>query len=318
MTEQSHPSESELLAFLEGRLRLRQFDPIVAHVEGCAACAGRLAQLETAAPADPLLQQVRRAVLPEVDDGTPVPAAGCWPAFLQRHPRFAVRGLISHGSRGPAYFATDRTTSGDVVLKWIAADAGAVDRLTRLVRQMPACADPRLIPTTHVEAVGAGLLIANEYRPGTTLREIVCSRGRLAWAETLTYAGRAAGALTLAHERGLTHGDLTPADWWIGESGLAIRGWDRPRSRREVTHDPKADVAGFGRTLLGLLVGQTTLTERGELPFDEIWKDVPGEAVAVLRATAGGEFGTVAAATEALLKAAQPKGWRNRWTPFRL
>lgn len=309
----SHPSDEVLVDFVHGRLRHRLAEPIEVHLKTCGVCAARLVELESTISSDSLTEQIRKAVLP-VDVPTPLPGRNDWPDKLKNHPRFRILSLLSRGTDESIYLAEDRTRPQRLALKLVIGDSLALLRIADLIRLLAIQKLPRIDPPIAVEPLGEQLLIAEDYRSGATLREVVCSRGRLTLPEVVPYAQQIAEALAAAHALGLSHGDLQLKDCFLTESGIALRGWARRRICETVPYDPRADATALGRCLLGLLTGHTLLDSRGPLPFGELWADVPTAVTEVIRSITRAEFATPEEAVDALVQSVSTKRWWQRWT----
>lgn len=120
------------------------------------------------------------------------------------------------------------------------------------------------------------IALAIDLASGGSLAGLLASRGRLTPPEVLTALIPIAAALATAHERGVVHGDLSPANIVFDaagrplltdlgaarvavECGLAVAatpGYVAPEVARGATPDPAADVFALGAVALHCLSGR--------------------------------------------------------------
>ena len=136
--------------------------------------------------------------------------------------RYAIEAEIGRGMMGVVYRASDPVLGRAVALKTVSAAlaAGDLDRASfeaRFLAEARAAAllsHPAIV-TVHDfgrdEATDT-LFIALEHLEGRTVAEIVKANGPLPWRQALAIAGRIAGGLDHAHERGIVHRDVKPAN----------------------------------------------------------------------------------------------------------
>jgi serine/threonine protein kinase len=309
-----HPTNERLLDFLRGRLRHRELLALEAHLQVCDTCIVHLSKLEPSAANDPLLQQMRDAVLPDVEEDTPLPSSTRLLGELQGHPRWAVQSLISTDRDGPRYCARDRTTSQRVTLDLVPVNPQVEHNLKSLCEFASAHPHPGCAAPIHLERLGEKLLIVTNYVMGTSLQEVVCNSGRLSLVTVLPYARQAAEVLSQAHRHQISHGDLTLADWILTDSALTLAGWDRRRHRAPVPHDPRVDATRFGHCVFGLLVGQTHWEyDNAQLP-QQLWDDTPTAVGNILRASMKSEYESPQRVLDALTAATTPRSWWRRWS----
>ena len=136
--------------------------------------------------------------------------------------RYAIEALIGRGMMGVVYRASDPVLGRAVALKTVSAGlaSGDLDRASfeaRFLAEARAAAllsHPAIV-TVHDfgrdEATDT-LFIALEHLEGRTVADIVKAEGPLPWRQALAIAGRIAGGLDHAHERGIVHRDVKPAN----------------------------------------------------------------------------------------------------------
>src|SRR5829696_3483330 len=127
-----------------------------------------------------------------------------------------IDAVAGRGGMGVVYLATDLTLDRPVALKLIAPGL-ASDPVFR-ARFESECKLAAGIDHAHVVQIfhageERGLLyVTMRYVSGTDLRTLLADEGRLAPARAVGIVAQVAGALDAAHQRGLVHRDVKPAN----------------------------------------------------------------------------------------------------------
>lgn len=137
---------------------------------------------------------------------------------------YEVKALIGRGALGTVYLATDVALSRPVALKVLLGSlAHNPEHVRRFLYEAQAAA-----PLRHANIVGiyeAGIregtpFIAMEYVEGEPLDRFLRRRGKaLPWANALHIALQVAEALDCAHNQGITHRDVKPANILLDHHG---------------------------------------------------------------------------------------------------
>jgi predicted Zn finger-like uncharacterized protein len=138
--------------------------------------------------------------------GEPLPKIG----------NYVVKGLLGVGGMGHVYLAHDPHLDRDVAIKVLprefAADEERVNRFLREARLAAKIQHPNTV-IIHQVTVEDGLAsIVMELLNGGSLEEIVAERGPMPWREATQAIRDAAAGLAAAHEIGLVHRDVKPAN----------------------------------------------------------------------------------------------------------
>jgi hypothetical protein len=141
--------------------------------------------------------------------------------------RYEIRAELGRGTMGVVYRAHDRDLGRDVALKVIrpaveAADAQAYEQ--RFLNEARAAARLSHSAIVVVHDVGrdpasGALFMALELLRGRTVQAILGERGPLPWPEALRLVERVAEGLHHAHEHGIVHRDVKPANVMVLDSG---------------------------------------------------------------------------------------------------
>ena len=208
--------------------------------------------------------------------------------------RYRLRHQIAKGGMAEVWEAGDdvlgRAVAIKVLLPELAADPSFSERFRREAIAAARLAHPHIVGTfdTGVDyAVPGGLAyIVMELVEGTTLKDALAQRGPLDGSEATKIAAQVAGALHYAHEAGIVHRDVKPAnillcpdgrvkvaDFGIAKAALtdaSLADWDltgtgmvvgtakylSPEQFEGLAVDRRADVYALGVVLYEMLCGR--------------------------------------------------------------
>jgi serine/threonine-protein kinase len=129
---------------------------------------------------------------------------------------YQIEARIGRGGMGAVYRAVQLNLGRRVALKVLAPDLAADDRFRRrFLRESRIAASidhPSIIPIYETGEDGGRLYIAMRYVDGPDLAAVLRREGRLEPSAALAILAQVAGALDAAHERGLVHRDVKPAN----------------------------------------------------------------------------------------------------------
>jgi YVTN family beta-propeller protein len=153
---------------------------------------------------------------------------------------------------GVVYLATDLRLKRRVALKVLAPelaqDQAFRDRFVQESETAASLEDPNVVPIHEAGEADGQLFIAMRYVEGTDLGTLIRDLGSLDPIQTASIVGQVASALDAAHERGLVHRDVKPANILISR---------RDRSRGEHVY-----LTDFG--LIRRMAHATSLTKTGQ------------------------------------------------------
>lgn len=135
---------------------------------------------------------------------------------------FEVTGVLGAGGMGAVYRARDTRLNRDVALKLLpdefAADADRLARFQREAELLASLNHPNIAQIYGVEEDGGGRALVLELVEGPTL-EARIARGPMPPEEVLAIATQLADGLEAAHEVGVVHCDLKPANVKVQPDG---------------------------------------------------------------------------------------------------
>ena len=244
----THPTDETLHAYALGKLDDEPADRVHGHLDGCETCRRRAAELS----GDSFLGRVRVAQGPPVETvnhkPTPPPvAADTLPPGLADHPDYTIKRELGRGGMGVVYLAHNELMGRDEVLKvmgrHIIERPGVLERFLREIRAVAKLRHPNIVAAYSATRVGDSIVFAMEYVEGLDLAKMVKSKGPMPVAHACHFAHQAALGLQHAHEAGLVHRDVKPANLMLSRVGnkAAVKVLDFGLAK--VTREEKVDGA---------------------------------------------------------------------------
>jgi Protein kinase domain len=163
---------------------------------------------------------------------------------------YRIEARIGRGGMGVVYRAThialDRQVALKVIAEELAEDEGFRERFRREPKLAASIDHANVIPVFDAGEVDEHLFVAMRYVQGSDLRSVITDEGRLAPDRAVSIVAQVASGLDAAHELGLVHRDVKPANVLIEN-----------RAGREHVY-----LTDFGLTKGG--EGSTALTKTGQ------------------------------------------------------
>ena len=135
---------------------------------------------------------------------------------------YRIEGMLDRGGMGVVYKAADPDLDRIVALKIIAPEhtqnPDAVTRFKAEARLAASLEHPNIVPIHRGGEFQGVLYLAMRFVPGTNLRQVV-DKGQLDLKRIQRITTCVAAALDAAHERGLVHRDVKPANILISGEG---------------------------------------------------------------------------------------------------
>lgn len=198
-------------------------------------------------------------------------------------PGFDIDSEIGQGAMASVYLATQRSLQRKVALKVMAASLAAdptfCERFLREGRTLARLSHPHIATIHDIGNVGELYYMAMEYLPSGTLKERIAAG--LTPEQGLLYVRQIAQALGYAHDQGLVHRDVKPANILFRADGTAVLSdfgiakslddrtqftqagfavgtpsYMSPEQARGMDIDGRADLYALGVVLYEILVGE--------------------------------------------------------------
>jgi serine/threonine protein kinase len=132
-----------------------------------------------------------------------------------------IKGDVGRGGMGVVYQATELSLDRPVALKLIAPELASDDAFRkRFLRESKLAASlghPHVLPIYAAGEEDGQLYLAMRYVEGEDLKTLIASEGKLELERALRICSQVAEALDAAHEKGLVHRDVKPANVLLDE-----------------------------------------------------------------------------------------------------
>jgi eukaryotic-like serine/threonine-protein kinase len=137
--------------------------------------------------------------------------------------KYKVLERLGSGGMGTVYLCEHVAVSRRVALKVLprshASDPSALARFYREARAAGGLDHPNLVKAHDVDQDGHQHFMVMDYVHGTSLQDLVTRHGPLPVARACAYVCQAAAGLAAAHEAGLIHRDVKPANIMLERNG---------------------------------------------------------------------------------------------------
>lgn len=138
-------------------------------------------------------------------------------------PGYQVLELVGFGGSGEVWRARSETSDEVVALKRLhSTDAIARERVRREAAILSSVAGAHVVRVRDLVITTTDAVLVMDYAEGGNLATILAVRGELAGPEVVTLVAPLAGALADAHDRGIVHGDVTPANIVFAADGRPL------------------------------------------------------------------------------------------------
>ncbi|MGH8963541.1 MAG: serine/threonine-protein kinase, partial [Jatrophihabitantaceae bacterium] len=216
-------------------------------------------------------------------------------------PGYVIERQLGAGGSGQVWLAHERSGGAAVAVKLLpAVDRDQLAAVRAEAAMLSALEHPHLLHLREVVPCRQGLALVVDLAVGGSLASLLRSRRRLSPGEVVTAVAPIGAALAYAHNAGVVHGDVTPANLLFTEVGLPLLadlgvarlcGDDSPVSSTPAYVDPAVAAGGMpAPTSDVFMLGALALHA---LTGDPPWSgESPDQVLAV---AAAGDLGDVAA-----------------------
>ena len=141
-------------------------------------------------------------------------------------PEFRIEGLLGRGGMSLVYLAHEVELNRFVALKVLplelALGTESAERFKREAKIAASLDHPHIVPIHQIGSRSTFLWFTMKFVRGHSLAELIADRGPLDLVECLRFVEQVASALHYAHDRGVVHRDVKPANVMIDENGWAL------------------------------------------------------------------------------------------------
>ncbi|MDB5311635.1 MAG: prkC 39 [Gemmataceae bacterium] len=141
---------------------------------------------------------------------------------------YVIQDQVGRGSVGRVYKATHRTMNRAVAIKVLSADltrtAAARETFRREIRAAARLNHPNIVTAYDANEVGERSYLVLEFVDGPTMDALVRQRGPLPIGEACELVRQAAVGLQNAHEQGMIHRDVKPANLLVARASKTLPG----------------------------------------------------------------------------------------------
>jgi serine/threonine-protein kinase len=182
--------------------------------------------------------------------------------------RYEVKEILGAGGMGVVYRAFDRELGEPVAIKTlrpdsVAGDPVALERFKKEIRLARKIAHRNVVRTYDLGEVNGVYYLTMEYVEGTSLKQLIQSRGRLPIPVSLTVGKQLCRALEVAHEQGVIHRHIKPQNIVVEPNGF-LKVMDFGIAR--LANPPK----GKGLTEAGMAIGTPDYMSPEQLSGEEL------------------------------------------------
>ena len=180
--------------------------------------------------------------------------------------RYEIKKVLGAGGMGMVYKALDKELGETVAIKtlrqeFIDADSSALERFRSEIRLARRISHRNVVRTHDIGEVNGLYYITMEFVEGSSLKDLIVSRGKLPAAAVISIGKQLCRALEVAHEAGVIHRDIKPQNMVVEADGT-LKVMDFGIARLQTRSD--------GHTQAGMVVGTPEYMSPEQLRGDEL------------------------------------------------
>jgi len=138
-------------------------------------------------------------------------------------PGYVADELVGYGGSGEVWRGHATSTGASVALKWLPVSNAAQVQAARGEAALLSTLDhPHLIRLHELVPADDAVVLVLDLAGGGSLADLLSRRGRLTPGEVITALAPIGAALAYAHNEGVVHGDVTPANILFTDEGLPL------------------------------------------------------------------------------------------------
>ncbi len=164
---------------------------------------------------------------------------------VERVGKYRLLGKLGEGATAKVYEALhpglNRTVAVKMLGHHLVYDTSFKDRFLEEARTIAGLAHPNIVQVFDTEQAYATLFLVMEKVEGTDLRAVLDQEGSLPPEEVADIVRQLAHALAFAHERGIVHRDVKPANTALDEDG-SVKLMDFGIARRLTRENEGSDI----------------------------------------------------------------------------
>jgi serine/threonine-protein kinase len=141
-------------------------------------------------------------------------------------PQYRIEGMLGRGGMSLVYLAREVDLNRFVAMKvlplQLSHGTDAAERFKREAKIAASLDHPHIVPIHRIGATSTFLWFTMKFVAGRSLVERVEENGPMGRVETFKIIEQVASALHYAHERGVVHRDVKPANVMVDDDGCAM------------------------------------------------------------------------------------------------
>lgn len=138
--------------------------------------------------------------------------------------KYCIRRLLGRGGMGTVYLAFDSLIEREVAIKLLSPElSSSADSLRRFLgeaRSIGRLNHPNVVAIYSIDIWQGRYYLVMELLTGGSVADLAEKRGRLPFREAAALLAQAARGLAAAHEAGLVHRDVKPANLMLSRDGV--------------------------------------------------------------------------------------------------